>query len=139
MRRVLTWILWILLIVALAAVIYFVWTRFFVSDDGEVIGSMVVLECNSDCAERGQCGVTQDPPQVDVVLGGLDSPIVERDQHDRFIVAGASVEIKETRSEKLEDASGRQFDHQFARVEFRNAMGDIQKTGWFAEWCIRYP
>jgi hypothetical protein len=139
MRRILTWILWILLIVALAAVVYFVWTQFFGGDDEEAVGTIVVLECSSECSERGQCGRTQDAPQVEVVLGGLDGPIVEPQQHDRFIVAGATVEIKETRSEKMEQANGRQFDQQFSRVEFRNTMGDIQKTGWFADWCIRYP
>ena len=139
MRRILTWILWLLLFVALAAVVYFVWTQFFGGDDGETIGTSVVLECTSECAERGQCGLTQDAPQVTVVLGGLDNPIVEPQQHNRFIVSGATVEVKEIRSEKLEQANGRQFDQQFSRVEFRNSIGDIQKTGWFADWCIRNP
>lgn len=140
MRRILTWILWILLIVALAAVVYFVWTQFFGGgDDEEVVGTVVVLECNSECADRGQCGRTVGAPQVAVVLGGLDGPVVAPEQFDRFIVAGASVEVKETRSEKMEQANGKQFDQQFSRVEFRNSIGDIQKTGWFADWCIQHP
>ena len=140
MRRVITWILWILLIVALAAVVNFVWTRLSGGENGEsVIGTMVTLERNSECADRGQCGTTQDAPQVEVVLGGLDAPIVERDQHDRYIVAGAPVEIKEIRSERLEQTGGKQFDEEFARVELRDTIGGILKTGWFADWCIRYP
>lgn len=139
MRRILTWALWILLIVALAAVVYFVWTQFFGSNDEEAVGSSVTLECSSACADYGQCGTTVDSPNVPVVLGGLDGPTVEAQTHDRFIPAGATVEIKETRSERLEQSNGRQFDQQFSRVEWRNAIGDIQKTGWFADWCIEQP
>lgn len=140
MRRILTWLLWILLIVALAAVVYFVWTQFFGGgEEEEVVGTSVILVCSSACKEHGQCGTTVDAPQVEVVLGGLDAPAVEPNTHDRFIPAAATVEIKETRSEKLEQTNGRQYDQQFSRVEWRNSIGDIQKTGWFADWCIEYP
>ena len=139
MRRILTWLLWILLIVALGAVVYFVWTQLFGSDDEEVVGSSVILECTPACTEHGQCGTTEESPKVKVVLGGLDAPAVEPQTHDRFIPAGVTVEIKETRTEKLEQVNGRQYDQEFSRVEWRNTIGDIQKTGWFADWCIKYP
>lgn len=137
MRRILTWLLWILLFLALAAAAYFVWTLIFGGDDEEVVGSSVRLECTSECSQHGQCGITVESPKVKVVLGGVDAPIVEPLQHDRFILAGVTVEVKETRTEKVEQLNGRQFDQQFSRVEWRNAMGDIQKTGWFADWCIQ--
>jgi hypothetical protein len=139
MRRILTWILWIILIVALAAVIYFVWVQFFGSDDEEAVGSLVILECTSACTEHGQCGTTQESPKVQVVLGGIDEPVVEPLMHDRFILAGVTVEIKEARSEKLEQVNGRQYDQGFSRVEWRNSIGDVQKTGWIADWCISNP
>jgi len=139
MRRILTWILWIFLFVALAAVIYFVWTQFFGSDGEDTVGGSVILECNANCAERGQCGTTVESPKAEVVLGGIDGPVLDAHQHDRFIISGATVEVKETRTEKVEQVNGRQFDEKFSRVEFRNAIGDIQKTGWFADWCIKYP
>jgi hypothetical protein len=131
--------LWILLIVALAAVVYFVWTQFFAGDDEEVVGSAVILECTAACTEHGQCGMSEESPKVEVVLGGLDAPAVEPNTHDRFIPSGVTVEIKETRTERLEQVNGRQYDQDFSRVEWRNTIGDIQKTGWFANWCIKYP
>ena len=139
MRRILTWLLWILLIVAAAAVIYFLITRIFGGDDEEAVGSSVRLECTSACADHGQCGTSVESPKVEVVLGGLDAPIVEPQKHDRYIPSGAVVEVKETRTEKLEQLNGRQYDQTFSRVEWRNTIGDIQKTGWFADWCIQNP
>ncbi len=139
MRRILTWALWILLIVALAAVIYFVWTQLIADGDEELVGTSVTLVCSAECKDRGQCGRTLESPQLEVVLGGLDGPAVEANTHDRFIPAGATVEIKETRTEKVEQINGRQFDEDFSRVEWRNNIGDIQKTGWFANWCIEQP
>ena len=139
MRRILTWALWILLVVALAAVIYFVWTQFFGGDDEDAVGSSVVLVCPNDCQDYGQCGTTVDSPQVQVVLGGLDAPAAEANTHDQFIPAGVTVEIRETRSERLEQANGRQFNQDFHRVEWRNSIGDVQKTGWFADWCVEQP
>lgn len=139
MRRVLTWMLWILLVVALGAVIYFVWTQFFRGSDEEAVGTSVTLVCSADCRDYGQCGTTVELPGVEVVLGGLDAPAVEAQTHDQFIPAGATVEIRETRSERLEQANERQFDENFHRVEWRNSIGDIQKTGWFADWCVKYP
>jgi hypothetical protein len=139
MRRIFTWALWILLIVALGAVIYFVWTQVITDDEEELVGSSVKLVCSSACRDRGQCGRTLESPQLEVVLGGLDGPAVEANTHDRFIPAGATVEIRETRTERLEQINGRQFDENFSRVEWRNNIGDIQKTGWFADWCIEQP
>ena len=139
MRRILTWLLWILLIVAVGAVVYFVWTQFFGGGDEEIVGSSVILECTAACSEHGQCGTSEESPKVEVVLGGLDGPAVEPQTHDRFIPSGVTVEIKETRTERLEQVNGRQYDQAFSRVEWRNSIGDIQKTGWFADWCIKYP
>ena len=139
MRRILTWALWILLIAALAAVIYFVWTQLIADGDEELVGTTVKLVCSAECRDRGQCGRTLEAPQLEVVLGGLDGPAVDANTHDRFIPAGATVEIRETRTERVEQINGRQFDQSFSRVEWRNNIGDIQKTGWFADWCIEQP
>lgn len=138
MRRIFTWILWIVLFLILAAVIYFVWTQFFGKGEGSV-GGTVQLVCNSSCAERGQCGTTVSSPHVEVVLGGIDGPVLEANRHDRFIVSGATVEVKETWTGEVEQADGRTFNETFSRVEFRNSFGDVQKTGWFPDWCIKYP
>ncbi len=56
MRRILTWFLWIFLIVAIGVVIYFVWTQVFAGNEHEAVGSSVKLECTKECADRGQCG-----------------------------------------------------------------------------------
>ena len=104
-----------------------------------IVGSAVILECTAACSEHGQCGTTEESPKVEVVLGGLDGPAVEPQKHDRFMPSGVTVEIKETRTERLEQVNGRQYDQEFSRVEWRNSIGDIQKTGWFADWCISYP
>ncbi len=138
MRKILTWALWIILILILAAVVYFVWTRFFANDE-EAAGGTVELVCNTECANRGQCGTTVNDPQVQVVLGGLDSPTVDPAMHDVFIISGAVVEVRETWTGEVEQANGRRFNETFSRVEFRNNFGDIAKRGWFPDWCIQYP
>ncbi len=135
-RRILTWFLWIFLIVAIGAVVYFVWTQVFAGNEDEVVGSSVKLACTEECADRAQCGTTIEAPERVVVLGGLDAPIVEPLKHDIFILVGAEVEVKDTRSETLEQVNGRQFDQTFSRVEWRDSIGGIMKTGWFANWCI---
>lgn len=139
MRKIFTWVLWIILILILAAVVYFVWTRFFVNNDEEAAGGTVELVCSSECANRGQCGTTVNDPQIQVVLGGLDSPIIDAGMQNVFIISGAVVEVKETWTGEVEQVNGRRFNEQFSRVEFRNSFGDIQKTGWFPDWCIQYP
>lgn len=138
MRRILTWILWIVLFIILAAVIYFVWTQFF-RDGEESAGGTVELVCSADCADRGQCGTMVNSPQAKVVLGGIDSPVLASGMHDQFIISGAVVEVRETWTGQVEQANGRVFSEKFSRVEFRNNFGDIQKTGWFPDWCVKYP
>ena len=123
-----------LIVVGLLVVGYFFYTLLFPTEEELVVGSTAKLECTTECAERGQCGTLIS----EVILGGIDAPIVEKDWHDRYIPAGAEVEIKEKRSEVLEEiSSSRQFDQTFSRVEWRNPAGDIQKTGWIADWCIQ--
>jgi hypothetical protein len=139
MSRLVTLLVWILVIIGLAAVVYFFWARFFAADNELAVGSVATLECTSTCAEHGQCGTTVELPQAKVVLGGLDGPIVEPQQHNQFIPAGVEVTIKDTTSEELKQTNGRQFSQTFSRVEWRNAIGDIQKAGWFADWCVQAP
>ena len=123
-----------LIIVGLLVVGTFFYTLFFPEEEELTVGSSAKLECTTECAERGQCGTLISK----VILGGIDAPIVEKDRHDRYIPAGAEVEIKDKRSEVLLPIDGgKQFDQSFSRVEWRNPAGDIQKTGWIADWCIR--
>jgi hypothetical protein len=138
MRKIFTWILWFFLFVILAAVIYFVWTQFFGGGEDSA-GGTVVLDCNSECAARAQCGTTVNSPQVPVVLGGLDGPVLAANLHDLFIASGVTVEVQETWTGEVQQADGRTFNEKFSRVEFRNNFGDIQKAGWFPDWCVKYP
>ena len=138
LRKIFTWILWIVLFLIIAAVVYFVWTQF--SGGGEEsVGGTVVLDCSSECADRAQCGTTVNSPQAQVVLGGLDGPILAANTHDVFIISGTTVEVKETWTGEVQQANGRKFDEKFSRVELRNNFGDVQKTGWFPDWCVKYP
>ncbi len=137
MRRILIVLAWILLFVVIAALVYFVWTRFINRETDISIGSTVTLECTSECQQHGQCGTSTESPKIDVILAGLDQPTVEPLKHDTFIPAGVKVTVRDSRSEKLQQTNERQFDQQFSRVEWRNSIGDIQRTGWIADWCIK--
>jgi hypothetical protein len=141
MSWIVKWSVAFLVIVGFFVVAYFFWTQFFAGESDLIVGSSATLECTAECAERGQCGTTVNSPKIDVILGGIDFPIVAPEQHNRFlpvIPEGTEVEIKETRSEVLEQISnGRQFDQTFSRVEWRNPIEDVQKAGWVADWCIR--
>ncbi len=138
MRRILTWALWIILILAVIGVAFAAW-RYLTGGSDPPAGEQVIMVCSNDCAERGQCGTTTGEPDILVVLGGKDSPVVEPEQHDIFFPAGASVEIKESMQVTLQEQDGRQFDQTFSRVEFRNPIGDIAEIGWVAEWCVERP
>ena len=138
MRRLLTYALWVILILAAIAVVIFVWRRFSGGDE-DPIGGTVQLECTNDCAAYGQCGSLVDDPGVQVVLGGLESPKVDPGSHNTFFPNLVTVEVRETRNETIEQVNGRQFEQKFTRIEQRNNFGDVIGTGWVADWCIRYP
>jgi hypothetical protein len=137
MRRILTWALWLLLIVAVIGAGIAVWR--YLSNDAPPAGEQVIISCSQECADRAQCGTTTGEQEVRVVLGGKNSPTVEANGHDVFFLHGTSVEIKERMEVTLKDADGEEFTHTFDRVEFRNAIGDIAETGWIPEWCIERP
>lgn len=138
MRRILTWALWITLILIVIGVGYYAWQ--YLSDDSEPpAGEQVIMVCGTECSERGQCGTAQGEYDAPVVLGGKDGPVVEPRQHDVFFLAGTAVEIKDSMEATLVDTDGREFQQTFSRVEFVNPMGDIAETGWVAEWCIERP
>jgi hypothetical protein len=138
MRRLLTWALWIILILAVLGVAYAAW-RFFTADSQPPAGEVVTAVCSKECAQRGQCGTTVEEPEAPVVLGGKDGPVVEPHQHNVFFPSGSSVEVKENMKVALKEEDGREFEHKFSRVEFRNPIGDIAQTGWIPEWCIERP
>lgn len=138
MRRILTWALWLFLILAVIAVAYYAW-QYLAGDSEPPAGEQVILTCNTECADRGQCGTAQGEQEAPVVLGGTEGPVVEPKQHDVFFLAGTSVEIKQSMEATLIDTEGREFQHTFSRVEFVNPLGDIAATGWVAEWCIERP
>jgi len=139
MRRLLTYALWFVVIVAAIAIIIFIWRRLTV-DNQDTVGGTVQLECNDACADYGQCGTLVDEPAVTVVLGGLESPKVDAGSQDVFFPNMVTVEIRETREETLEQLStGRQFQVKFSRIEQRNNFGDVVGTGWVPDWCVRYP
>jgi hypothetical protein len=138
MRKLLTWGLWLILILAVIGVGYYAW-RYLAGGSQPPVPEPVIAVCSTECAERGQCGTTVESPEAPVVLGGLDGPVVEPQQHDVFFVAGSTVEIKAEVQVDLVDSDGREFKHKFSRVEFRNPTGDIVQTGWIPEWCIERP
>jgi hypothetical protein len=136
MRKILTWALWIFLILAVIAVAYFAWTRL-ISPPDEPAPEIVTLVCSNECAGRGQCGTAQGDGEKPVVLAGKDGPVVEPNQHDVFFISGSSVEVKDSMEVMLvEVEGGENFPQTFSRVEWVNPMGDIVQTGWVAEWCI---
>ncbi len=138
MRKILTWALWLLLILAVIGVGYFAW-QYLSGGSEPPVGEQVVLVCSTECAGRGQCGTSMGEPELPVVLGGKDGPVVEPQQHDVFFLANSSVEIKQSMEVMLKAEDGREFEHSFSRVQFVNPIGDIAETGWVAEWCIERP
>lgn len=138
MRKILTYVFWIILIIGLFALGYAAYRYFFASEDQASLPTQVFLECSTDCRDRGQCGVTEDDEAVQVILGAADGPAVEPDSHDRYFVEGTAVEVLATQMRELEQVDGFRFEHKFSNVEERNAFGDIVRTGWVADWCVRY-
>lgn len=137
MRRILTWALWLILIVGIGAVAYFAWQYF--TGDEQPENEQVILVCSEECAERGQCGTSQGEIEAPVVLGGRNGPVVEPQQHDAAFLAGTSAELKESAEVTLVEDGGREFKQTFSRIEFVNPMGDIAESGWVADWCIERP
>jgi hypothetical protein len=136
MRKLLTWALWIILILAIIGVAYYAWTRLF-NPPEETAPEIVTLVCNKECADRGQCGTAQGDDDRLLVLGGKDGPIVEANQHDVFFISESTVEVKESMEVMLSEVEGEEaFSQTFSRVEWLNPMGDITETGWVAGWCI---
>lgn len=136
MRKLLTWGLWIILILAVIGVSYYAWTRL-INPPEDPGPELVTLVCNKECAGRGQCGTAQGDDERPVVLGGKDGPIVAPKQHDVFFPSGSSVVVKSSmEATVVEGETGEPFQHTFSRVEWVNPMGDIAETGWVAEWCI---
>lgn len=139
MRKILTWGLWIALILAVIGVAYWAW-RNLINTPDEPAPEIVTLVCSRECAERGQCGTAQGDNQAPVVLGGKDGPIVEPKQHDVFFISESSVEVKGKMEVTLVEREGEvEIKHTFSRVEWVNPMGDVVETGWVAEWCIERP
>jgi uncharacterized low-complexity protein len=134
MRRILTWALWVLIIVAVIGAAYFAWQ--YLSQDETQEPEQVTLVCSQECAERGQCGEAQGGNDAAVVLGGKDAPAVEANQHDVVFLAGSRANVQSSMEATLIDNDGREFTQSFSRVEALNPMGDIAETGWVAEWCI---
>ncbi len=136
MRKIFTWVLWIVLILAVIGVGYFAYTRLF-NNEEEPAAEMVTLVCNRECADRGQCGTAQGDDERSVILAGKDGPVVAPRQHDVFFPSGTNAEVKNSMDVTLvEGENGEPFQHKFSRVEWVNPMGDIAETGWVAEWCV---
>lgn len=139
MRKILTWILWLILFAAVIAAGYFAWRFLTGGSSEEPAPEPVTVVCSPRCAESGQCGTTVEEPELQVVLGGKDGPVVEPQQHDVLFIAGSTVEIRNSMDVTLIDQEGKEFTAPFYRVEFRNAMGDIAETGWVPKWCTEEP
>ena len=134
MRRIITWVIWIIVIAAIIGAAYFAWQYFSGDESEEPVP--VTLVCSQECADRGQCGEAQSGNDAVVVLGGKDGPAVEANQHDVVFLAGSAATVRSSMEVTLLDSDGREFKETFSRVEALNPMGDIAETGWVADWCI---
>ena len=91
--------------------------------------SEVTLACSASCAERGQCGTTNDGVQA--VLGGWGSPMVEN--HDRLFPSGSRVTVLESNLQTIESVvDGSQSQLRFYRIQPQDGRPD----GWVAGWCL---
>jgi hypothetical protein len=138
MRKLLTWALWLILILAVIGVGYFAW-RYFTGGDEPPVGEQVNVTCSKECAERAQCGTLVGGDESPVVLGNQNSPTVAAQAHDAFFPSGASVEIRDAMDVTLKDVDGREFKQTFSRVRLLNPIGDIAETAWIPDWCIERP
>ncbi|MEJ2754211.1 MAG: hypothetical protein P8169_16290, partial [Chloroflexota bacterium] len=121
MRRIVTWAIWIIVILAIIGAAYFAW-QYFSGDENEE-PEQVTLVCSQDCADRGQCGEAQSGNDAAVVLGGKDGPAVEANQHDVVFLAGSAATVRGSMEATLLDSDGREFNQTFSRVEALNPMG----------------
>jgi hypothetical protein len=87
------------------------------------------LVCDDRCAERAQCGTTQDG--LLVVFMKRDSPDVNN--QDLAIHAGAIGSVVATQgSQVVEVATGNQFTTTF----FNLLLSDNVTQAWVPEWCV---
>ena len=95
-----------------------------------VAAGTAALACSQECADRGQCGPTED--RGPAVLLNLEQPAVVAAEHDLAVPEGTTVEVREVQSRTVVDASGNGFPLNFYRVfvQSRNV------EAWVAEWCV---
>ena len=91
--------------------------------------AQVTVDCNTACAERGQCGITADGQTV--VLGGQNGPVVEN--HDRIFPEGTAVTILSSSEQTIEPVQGgSQSQLRFYHIQ----PTDNRQPGWVAGWCL---
>lgn len=100
-----------------------------VSAEQALAENQLRLICDDRCAERAQCGTTQDG--LLVVFMKRDSPDVNN--QDLAVHAGAVGSVIATQgSQVVEVATGNQFTTTF----FNLLLSDQVTQAWVPEWCV---
>ncbi len=146
MARIGRWILIILGAIGVAVAVYFVYQNFFAGRDAEPVvdlGSVVTLECSTECASYGQCGTNLDN-DLPVVLAGKDEIKVKLQDYSLPVAVDMLIVAKNTAQVKVHPLGADQKtidDSEPIEVQFWKMLpnGSSQEdvpAGWVADWCV---
>lgn len=146
MARIGRWVLIILGAIGVAVAIYFVYQNFFADGNQEPVvdlGSVVTLECNTECASYGQCGTNLND-DLPVVLAGKDKIMVEQQDYslpvavDMLIVAKntANVKVHHLEADQETIDAGEDMEVQFWEMLPNGSSPEDVPAGWVANWCV---
>ncbi len=147
MARIGRWILIILGFIVFAVAAYFVYQNFFAAGDPEPVvdlGSIVTLECDTDCAAYGQCGTNMND-DLPVILAGKDQIMLEQQDLtlpvavDMFITAKnkAKVKVYPWGADQETKDAGEEMEVQFWKLGPNGIPPEDKQEGWVADWCVK--
>lgn len=146
MARIGRWILIIFGAIGVAVAAYFVYQNFFAGGDPEPVvdlGSVVTLECTTECASYGQCGTNLNN-DLPVVLAGKDKIMVELQDYslpvavDMLIIAKntAKVRVHSLGADQETIDANEPMDVQFWEMLPNGSSPEDVSAGWVANWCV---
>lgn len=146
MARIGRLILMILGAIVVAVAAYFIYQNFFGGGNSEPVidlGSVVTLECNTDCAAYGQCGTNLNN-DLPVILAGKDKIMLEKQNFSLPVAVDMLITAKNTATVKVypwgadqnTKDNSEEMTVQFWKLGPTGTPPDDLQEGWVADWCV---